>query len=490
MHRRTGALALTVAVAAIATGCGTTASTAGPTVLTVQVADDASGAAYRALLGELDRQRRDLRIVVRELPADEARGMILERIGRIGLADIVTIDASWLPELMLYSDQFASMPRATLGGEDEPRWPEWAVRTVTDTAGRVYAYPATTAPRALCYRTDLVEAAGLPADPEEFGALAKDWATLLRTASTYTAATGAPFLDSMTATYDVMIDPVPAPYEKRATGEVVATTNPRVRAAFDRVTADPAVFARLEPGTAAWYAGAESGAFAASLCAAGTLEHAVGAPEPAAPDADAEDREADAEPAPVPDEVAAGSGTLAALRDAGWEVAGAFPGGGATSALSAFAIPGSGAHIDLAREVADWLTAPEQQLAVFAAVGAFPTLAFETAGDDGTDADPAASATPDAEATPDSPGDPETPAADEPSPTATPVAETGPFGAPLAALLRERAAAIPAMRFRGPETPEIDRLMAIALARVADGTDTPAAAWDRWAQAVTPSTAP
>ncbi|WP_460775489.1 extracellular solute-binding protein [Microbacterium sp. GXF7504] len=488
MHRRTRALALGVAVVAVTSGCSGATARSSPTVLTVQVTGDATGAAYRALLGEYDRANRDVRIVVRELPADEARELLFADLGRSGLADVVTIDSTWLPELMLYSDLLAAIPRTELQ-DDEGRWPEWAVRTVTDTAGRVYAYPAAIAPRALCYDPELVAAAGLPADPAGFGALAEDWAGLLQTAAGYTAATGRPFLDSAADVFSVAMDQLAAPYEKRATGEVIATTNPTVRTAYERVTADPAVFAGLEPGTDEWLAAAATGGFAASLCAAGT----IGATDPeAVTETEIADEPADESAPPAdPETVTPGSGTLATLLDAGWEVADAFPGGGATSVLSAFAVPAAGAHVDRAREVADWLTAPEQQLAMFAAVGAFPSLSF---ADEETDAaEPTASATPEGETPgPDATGepDPEDEAAPDDGATTDPDEDDDPFAGPIAALLRERAAAIPGLRFRGPETPEIDRLMAFALTRVTAGAVTAADAWDRWVLAVEATTVP
>lgn len=447
MHRRTRALALVAALAVGTSGCGTTAAGASPTVLTVQVNPGATGEAYRALLGEYDRAEKDVRIVVRDLAPEDALTDLLSDLGRTGLADIVTIDSTWLPELMRYSDLLAAVPKDVIGDEDDPRWAQWAVRAFTDPARRVVGYPAGTAPRALCYRADLLAAAGLPAEPGTVAA--QDWPTLLQTAAEYTAATGLPFLDSAQETFFLMMDQLAAPFERRATGEVIATTNPAVRTDYDRVTAVPTVFAGLEPGSDAWLAGAGTGAFAASLCAAGTLGDADAATDAAAAD-----------------DVAAGTGTLATLRAAGWQVADAFPGGGATSALTAFAVPAAGAHVDRAREVAAWLTAPEQQLALFAQVGSFPTLRLQ---------EPEA---PDADV-PDAPEDAATPEATAEAEDAA-SDEADPFASALAVFLRERAAAIPALRFRGPASPEIEALMRAALTGALAGATTAGDAWDRW----------
>lgn len=480
MHRRTRALALTAALALTITGCGTSSAKASPTVLTVQVTDDGTGEAYRALLGEYDREHADVKIVVRDLASADARQDLFDNLGRTGLTDIVTVEYSWLPDLLRYSDLFAAIPKDALG-DDEGRWPDWALRSATDDAGRVIAYPAGIAPRALCYRPDLLAAAGLPSDPASVGDLAATWPGLLQAAQEYTTATGRGFLDSAASAFFVMMDEHAAPFEIRATGEIVAATNPAVRTAFDRVTADPAIFAGVEPGTEEWQSGAEDGAFAASFCAAGTVGDVI----------------------PGGSEIEAGTGTLAALLAAGWQIAEAFPGGGATSAASYLAVPAAGSHVDRAREVADWLTAPEQQIALFTAAGAFPSMVL--AAEEETDADAAASdpdagenaaaadalgddgTNPDADADTDADADAKLDAADAPDgdPSATPTPGVDdPFAAPLAATLRDRAVAITTMRFRGPASAEIEDLMRTALTSVRSGTSTPADAWDRWSAAV------
>jgi cellobiose transport system substrate-binding protein len=471
VHRRTRAVPLLLAVAAMVTGCGAASGAASPTVLTIQVPDDATGDAYRTLVGEYDRAHSAVKVVVRELGRAEAREELFGDLGRKGLADIVTIDSAWLPELMRYSDLLASIPKA-VRAEDADRWPDWAVRSVMDGAGRTIAYPAGIAPRALCYRPDLFAAAGLPSDSAAVAAVVDDWTTLLATAEEYTAATGSAFFDSAASAFTVMMDQFASPFEVRASGEIVATRNPAVRTAFDRVTAAPGVFADLEPGTDEWRAGAAAGTFAVSLCTAGTAE----------PLADAADA------ARADDVVEAGTGTLAALLSAGWEVADAFPGAGANAATTSFAIPAAGAHVDRAHELADWLTAPEQQAALFAATGTFPSARFgdDPTGDEAAEAGGGAARTPTAGG--DGAGDTVEPAdTASPAPTADP---SDPFTTTLARLLRDRAGAITVTRFRGPATPEIEHLMRDALASVRAGVATPDEAWNRWAAAVDALTQP
>ena len=57
----------------------------------------------------------------------------------------------------------------------------------------------------------------------------------------------------------------------------------------------------------------------------------------------------------------------------GWDIANVFPGGGGNWGGSFLTVPAQGEHPDEAKEVAAWLTAPEQQAKAFAAMGTFPS---------------------------------------------------------------------------------------------------------------------
>jgi cellobiose transport system substrate-binding protein len=433
---------LVVAAAALC-GCSTSSGSAGPTVLTLQVAEDASAEAYRSLAGDYDRAHTDVKIVVRERPADEAREDLIANLGRSGLADIVTVESGWLPEVMRYADLLAAIPKTALS-DDADRWPDWVLRSATDAGGRVIAYPAGVDPGALCVSPTLFAAAGLPTDADAVALAADDWAALLALGGDYTAATGRPFFDSASSAFAMMMDQLAAPYEVPASGEIVATTNPVVRTAFDRVTAAPGMFAGLEPGTAEWRTGVDTGAFAASLCTPGTD----------------------------------GTGTLPALRAAGWEVVDAFPGGGVNAAATYLAIPAAGAHVGMSQEFADWLTAPEQQAALFTETGTVPSARFGDVDAESASADAAPTGTAPADTAPTGMAP-----TDTGTPTPTPSVDD-PFVTPLARLLHHRTDAVTVMRYRGPASPEIERLMTTALTSVRTGTATPDEAWDRWAAAV------
>ena len=57
----------------------------------------------------------------------------------------------------------------------------------------------------------------------------------------------------------------------------------------------------------------------------------------------------------------------------GWDIANVFPGGGGNWGGSFLTVPAQGENVEEAKEVAAWLTAPEQQVKAFAAKGTFPS---------------------------------------------------------------------------------------------------------------------
>jgi cellobiose transport system substrate-binding protein len=57
----------------------------------------------------------------------------------------------------------------------------------------------------------------------------------------------------------------------------------------------------------------------------------------------------------------------------GWDIANVFPNGGGNWGGSYLTVPKNGANVDAALALADWLTAPEQQVKAFTNAGTFPS---------------------------------------------------------------------------------------------------------------------
>ncbi|PKQ18838.1 MAG: ABC transporter substrate-binding protein [Actinobacteria bacterium HGW-Actinobacteria-8] len=269
--------------------------------------------------------------------SNDARTNYFAKLGAGGLADVEAIEVDWLPEVMQYTDFLADLTDPAVEG----RWLDWKAAAATDPDGRLIGYGTDIGPEAVCYDSALFADAGLPTDPAEVAALLEgDWDTYFEVGQDYADATGKAWFDGAGGTYQGMINQVEAAYEDPATGEIIATTNPEVKAIFDQLTSvTPNISAHLSQWSDDWFAGLATGEFATMLCPGWML----GVIKGAAPDTTT------------------------------WNVADVFPGGAGNWGGSYLTVPAAGANVAAATELANWLTAPEQQLKALAAAGTFPS---------------------------------------------------------------------------------------------------------------------
>lgn len=265
----------------------------------------------------------------------DARKNYFQKLGKEGLADIEAVEVDWLAEAMQYSDLLAPVPDDLKG-----RWIDWKEAAATDADGNLIGYGTDIGPQAICYRQDLFEAAGLPSDPADVEALFDgDWNTYFDVADQYKAATGKPMIDAANSVLQGIVNQMEFTYDE-PDGTVIATSNPELEAAYNTVVE------RAVPNSAYskqwgddWNASMANGEFATVLCP-GWMQGII---EGLAPDV------------------------------TGWNIANTFPNGGGNWGGSYLTIPANGKNVEAAQELADWLTAPEQQVEAFLNVSAFPS---------------------------------------------------------------------------------------------------------------------
>ena len=129
----------------------------------------------------------------------------------------------------------------------------------------------------------------------------------------------------------------------------------------------------------------------------------------------------------------------------GWDVANVFPNGGGNWGGSYLTVPANGAHVEEAQKLADWLTAPEQQIKAFVNAGTFPSQ---------NDA-----------------------YSDE---ALTGFVNEYFNNAPVGQIFTDRAKAVSVAPFKGEYYFQINDAMQKALTRVEDGTQDATASWDQW----------
>jgi cellobiose transport system substrate-binding protein len=271
----------------------------------------------------------------RAAESGDARANYFQKLGKGGLADVEAVEIDWFAEAMQYSDMLAEAPDSVKG-----RWLDWKEAAATDADGRLVGFGTDIGPQGICYRADLFEEAGLASDREGVAELFNgDWENFLDVADQYREATGKPMIDSANSVLQGIVNQIEYTYTE-ADGTVIATENPEIAAAYELVTE------RAIPNSAYagqwsddWNASMTNGEFAAMLCPGWMLGVISGnAPEVT-----------------------------------GWDIADAFPNGGGNWGGSYLTVPADGENVDAALALADWLTAPEQQMKAFASAGTFPS---------------------------------------------------------------------------------------------------------------------
>ena len=271
----------------------------------------------------------------RAAESGDARANYFAKLGKGGLADIEAVEIDWFAEAMQYSDLLAEAPDSVKG-----RWLDWKEAAATDADGRLVGFGTDIGPQGICYRADLFEAAGLAADPAGVADLFDgDWEHFLDVADQYKAATGKPMIDSANSVLQGIVNQIEYTYTEED-GTVIATENPEIADAYNLV-AERAVPNSAYAGQWSddWFASMANGEFAAMLCPGWML----GIIEGNAPDT------------------------------ADWNIADVFPNGGGNWGGSYLTVPADGENVDAALALADWLTAPEQQMKAFANAGTFPS---------------------------------------------------------------------------------------------------------------------
>nr|WP_087485803.1 extracellular solute-binding protein [Brachybacterium massiliense] len=297
---------------------------------------------YEPLLEEYQELNPDIVIEHnRFATSDEAKEQFQTSLGAgSGLADIVGVEGGWMPQVMQYPENFVDISAP----EVEGRWDDWNVARATAEDGRLIGYATDIGPQCIAYRRDLFEAAGLPSDREEvvelFGGENATWESFYAVGETFLAAeTGPAFFDASASIATSWADQFEAMWEDPDTGEIIALANPDLRNIFDVVTSHDDQSAHLARWSEDWTSAFQNDGFAVMTAPSwmlGVIE-----------------------------------GNAAGVT--GWDIAGVFPGGGVNSGGSYLTVPTQSEHPEEAQALAEWLTAPEQQIKAFRASGNFPS---------------------------------------------------------------------------------------------------------------------
>ncbi|SNU01069.1 cellobiose transport system substrate-binding protein [Ruaniaceae bacterium KH17] len=261
--------------------------------------------------------------------------------GGVGLPDVQMIEEGWLGQMSELSDQFVDL--GEYGAADlADRWVDWKFAQGTSADGTVWAYGTDIGPQGLCYNATLLEESGIAADRDEFAAaLGGDdatWEDFWTVGKKFTDETGVPWLGVSAFAMNSFVNQQDEGYYK-ADGSL-NTDNPAIKDFLGQIidATNSGLTAKINSWD--WSNEAFQGDFAVHVCPGwmlGSIEAGV------------------------------------TSGDQTWDFADVFPGGATNWGGSFFSVPTVTEHAAEAAALADWLTAPEQQIIAFQNAGAFPS---------------------------------------------------------------------------------------------------------------------
>ncbi|MFJ4843764.1 MULTISPECIES: ABC transporter substrate-binding protein [unclassified Streptomyces] len=259
-----------------------------------------------------------------------------------GLGDVTGIEVGRIKEVVdTQADKFADLSKSINVSD----WVSWKEKQATTKDGAVIGAGTDIGPMSLCYRKDLFQQAGLPTDRAEVAkAVAGGWEDYLKLGEKYKAKApaGTFFMDSASAMYNAVVSSDAKQYYD-ADGNPIYKDSPAVQQGWN--LAAEAAQKKLSQGlpqfTDAWTAALRKGSVATVAC-----------------------------PAWMANQISNNSGDAYKGK---WDISRA-PGTTAANWGGSFlAVPKGGKHVKEATDLVKWLTAPEQQAAVFKAAGIFPS---------------------------------------------------------------------------------------------------------------------
>ena len=256
-----------------------------------------------------------------------------------GLPDVVAIEGDFMPAILAAPDRWVDLSSPDVEG----RWLDFKEQAATTSDGQLLGYATDAGPEAICYRADLFAKAGLPTDRKDVAALMTTWDDYFSLGEQFVdKVPGTKWYDASGSIAQAMLNQVAYPFEEA--DNTVNIDNDGLKQVWETVTGYADTLSTQVPQWSDdWTANFKSDGFATLPCP-GWMRSNI--------------RDNTGDPAP---------------KGVKWDIADVFPGGGGNWGGSFLTVPKTSTHQAEAQEFAAWITAPEQQLAIFQSLGNFPS---------------------------------------------------------------------------------------------------------------------
>jgi cellobiose transport system substrate-binding protein len=265
-----------------------------------------------------------------------------------GLDDVQAIEVGFVADVVQnHADQFVNwndVPNAAADKAEFYDW-KWQLASTPDGATTV-GLGTDIGPEAICYRSDLLEQAGLPSDPKTLAQKWGTWEDFIAFGKQYEAssskAANSHFVDSAASVFSTAVYQGDEAYDN-ADGQPDVENSDGVQNAWTYASqaAQDGITAGLQQFTPAWNKAFSSGAFAALACPTWMMGYIQGQ-----------------------------AGDDYAGK---WSIAPVLPGGATNWGGSYLGVPEKAAHRDAAIALVEWLSAKDQQVTMWKDGGHFPS---------------------------------------------------------------------------------------------------------------------
>jgi cellobiose transport system substrate-binding protein len=273
-----------------------------------------------------------------------------------GLDDVQAIEIGFVADVVHnHANQFVNWNTVPDADKIKSEFYPWKWQLATTTDGKTTVGLGTdTGPEAICYRSDLLKAAGLPSTPDEVAKKWTTWDDFINFGKQYKDKTGKAFVDSAASVFSTAVYQGQQAYDN-AEGEPDLENSDGVKNAWAQATkaAQKGITAKLSQFTDPWNKAFSSGSFAAIACPTWMMGYIQGQ---------------------------AGDGYAGK-----WAIAPVLPGGATNWGGSWIGVPTKAKNQAAAIKLVEWLSAKDQQVTMWTSPkqgGHFPSNS-EAAADPG-----------------------------------------------------------------------------------------------------------